>query len=318
MRLDQFVAQWLEGISRSFAQRAIQNHSIQVNDCSAKPSYKVKPQDRITLMLPYPPLPPAQPEDIPLTILYEDEALLVINKPAGLVCHPTPSHRTGTLYHRLLYAAQSWSSPSTSEPHLVHRLDAQTSGLLLVAKTKAAVYPLLQQFTERTIQRTYDAIVWGNTTTDQGTLTGPIGPAPNDEKRWAVVEDGKPSTTHFEVLERYGIATHIRCKLETGRTHQIRVHLSHLGHPLVGDMLYGGSSPATDLQQELSKTKEMLECMTRQALHARTLRFVHPTTQEAMQVESPWPEDFQKLHLLLQSFKPERNQKSTVHSSSIG
>ena len=293
-RLDVYLTHQVQNATRSKVQRAITDGSVLVNGARVKPSYAVSPGDRIEITLPHPPAPKAVPENIPLDIVYEDESLLVVNKPAGMVTHPAYAHYAGTLVNALLFHVRNLSGVNTElRPGIVHRLDKDTTGLMLVAKTDQAHHVLAKQFAARTIRREYWALVWGRFKDRRGTVEAPLGRSKRDRKKVAVVAEGKHAVTDYEVIEELGFLTLLSLKLRTGRTHQIRVHLAHIGHPVFGDPAYGGRSPAWG---GLSGTKVhqaagLLKVMNRQALHAKTIGFLHPTTGELMQFDSDLPAD---------------------------
>ncbi len=305
LRVDKFLANLLPFTTRSKIKNASQTGSISVNDKEVKVSHKVKPGDIVKLMLPYPPAPKLTPEKIDLDIRYEDEHLLVVHKPAGMVCHPSFGHWTGTLVHGLLWYFAQLPQPrgknEPSRPGLVHRIDKDTSGILVIAKKEFAMAHLSKQFFDRTSDRSYHAIAWGDVEEDTGTIIANIGRSRKDRKKYhaypADSDIGKHAVTHYEVLERFGVMTLIQCKLETGRTHQIRVHMKHIGHPLFNDVFYGGdrqlAGPKTKKYQQF--IRNCFEILPRQALHAKSLAFTHPETGERMSFDSEWPEDFQGL-----------------------
>ena len=308
IRVDVYLSMFIKNISRSRVKNAADANYIKVNGKPVKASYKIKPGDEVSIILPYPPSPELQPENIPLDIVYEDEDLIIVNKPAGMACHPGCGIYRGTLINALLYhfnkQCELFNDQTTIRPGLVHRLDKDTTGLLVIAKNEVAYNFIAKQFFERTTERNYYAFVWGNIKQDKGTITGNIARSMTDRKRFMVYEDGsqgKHAVTHYEVLERYGVCTLVKCKLETGRTHQIRVHFKYLGNILFGDRFYGGTrllrgKPSKAFQRFIA---ECLDIMPRQALHAKTLGFVHPTTREFMFFNSELPEDFK---LLLRRF----------------
>ena len=276
------MAEHLSDTSRHRVQLAIDAEYVRVNGQVVKASYKVRPLDVITLVMPYQRRGvEIKPEPIPLDIVYEDDDLLVVNKPAGLVVHPGHGNYSGTLVNALAYYLGRESVPGETDERLgllVHRIDKDTSGLLVVAKTDVAQIDLARQFFHHTIERRYWALVWGNIAEDSGTIDANIGRDPNDRLRFKVCSDpsqGKTAVTHFRVLERLGYVTLVECVLETGRTHQIRVHLSHLGHPIVGDFLYG---------------TEDARLPGRFALHSTYIRLVHPVTGQVVEGQSPLPE----------------------------
>ena len=304
LRIDKFLADHLSDTSRNRVQLAIAAEYVRVNDRIVKANYKVKPLDVITLMLPYRRRGiEIKPEPIPLNIVYEDDDLLVVNKPAGMVVHPGHGNYDGTLINALAFYLGREPYPEAGDERmglLVHRIDKDTSGLLVVAKTDAAQIDLARQFFHHTIQRRYQALVWGNLEEDEGTIDAPIGRDPNDRLRFKVCADetqGKHAVTHYKVLERFGYVTLVECRLETGRTHQIRVHMNHIGHPLFNDARYGGDRV---LKGPLyAKYKQFIDnCFAvcpRQALHAATLGFIHPTTKKEISLSCEIPSDMQAL-----------------------
>ena len=303
LRLDKFLTVRMEKCSRNRIQAAADSGSILVNGKAAKSSYKVKPLDRIQIVLPYPRREvEIIPEDIPLEIPYEDDDLLIVNKPAGLVVHPGHGNYSGTLVNALTYHLRNLPlfQEGDMRAGLVHRIDKNTSGLLVVAKNEQSHARLAKQFFDHTIGRRYVALVWGNFEEDEGTITGNIGRSPRDRQKMFVFEDGsdgKHAVTHWRVLKRYGYVTLVECRLETGRTHQIRVHMSWQGHPLFNDERYGGDRILKGTT--FSKYKQFIEncfaVMPRHALHAQSLGFVHPMTHEAVYFESELPDDFRAL-----------------------
>ncbi len=313
MRVDKFLVNFKPNISRTKIQNAADAGCLIVNGKAVKCSYKVKPDDKIQIMLPFPPPPELQAEDIPIEIIYEDKEVLLVNKTASMVVHPSLGHYSGTLVHALLWHFKQLPPPLLPQeyprPGLVHRIDKGTSGLLIIAKTEPAMTSLCKQFFDRTTGRLYHALVWGDLKAEGGTIIGNIGRSIRDRKIFMVYEDGsqgKHAVTHYRVLERFGIATLIECKLETGRTHQIRVHLKHIGHTLVGDSFYGGDKPSGNVQQS-QKIRQMvqniLEIMQRQALHAKTLAFEHPASGYRLSFDSEYPEDFYLLLEKLRKYK---------------
>lgn len=303
IRVDKYLATHLENTSRHRIQLAIKQEYIRVNDIVVKANYVVKPGDVITLVMPYERHEyEIRPENIPLDIVYEDGDLLVINKPAGLVVHPGHGHFSGTLVNALAWHLGMEGKDASDERLgiLVHRIDKDTSGLLVVAKNDEAQLGLAKQFFDHTIERRYVAIVWGNLKEDEGTIVGNIGRDPNDRLRFRVFEDGqngKHAVTHYRVLERFGYVTVVECRLETGRTHQIRVHFNHIGHPLFNDERYGGNQikEGTIYSKYRQFIQNCFDILPRQALHARTLGFVHPLTGTHLSFESPLPEDMASL-----------------------
>ncbi|MCR5827287.1 MAG: RluA family pseudouridine synthase [Bacteroidales bacterium] len=304
LRVDRYITDHMEQVSRHRVQLAIEAGYVRVNDKVVKANYKVKPLDVITIVMPYQRRGfEVAPENIPLDIVYEDDDLLVVNKPPGLVVHPGHGHITGTLVNALAYhlgISQGLDGEDDRMGILVHRIDKDTSGLLLVAKNEDAQMFLSRQFFYHTIERTYVALVWGNVAEDSGTIEGNIGRDPNDRMRFKVFpegDQGKTAVTHYKVLERFGYVTLVQCKLETGRTHQIRVHMNYIGHPLFNDDRYGGDRV---LKGPLyTKYKQFIDncfqIMPRQALHAKTLGFIHPTTRKEVFFDSEIPADMTAL-----------------------
>ncbi len=276
-RLDKFIADHSD-ISRSFAAKLAEDGRVSVNGKSADKKTKLKQGDEIIISVPEPELLEAQPQDIPLDIVYEDDCVIVVNKPQGMVVHPAPGNPDGTLVNGLLFHCSLSGINGVIRPGIVHRIDKDTSGLLIVAKTNEAHESLSAQLKERKAMRKYNCIVNGNIKEDGGTIDKPIGRHPIDRKKMAVIEGGREAVTHFKVLERFGQYTLVECTLETGRTHQIRVHMASIGHSIVGDPVYG-------IKKERFRTNGQL-------LHAKTIGFVHPVTGELMCFDSPLPDYF--------------------------
>ncbi|HBL74785.1 MAG: RNA pseudouridine synthase [Bacteroidetes bacterium GWF2_42_66] len=294
LRIDKFLTNRLENASRNRIQNAAEAGNIRVNGKPVKSNYKVKPDDIITIVMDYPRRElKIIAEDIPLNIQYEDDHLLVVNKPAGLVVHPGHGNYYGTLVNALAWHFRDLPLFNSDDPRpgLVHRIDKNTSGLLVVAKTEIAKNKLAMQFFERTTSRKYIALVWGNLADDEGTIVGNIGRSLKNRQVFTVFPDedrGKPAVTHYKVLERFDYVTLIECKLETGRTHQIRVHMQHLGHPLFNDDNYGGDVilRGTTFAKYKQFVNNCFHILPRQALHAKTLGFVHPETGQEMLFDS--------------------------------
>ncbi|QIB26270.1 RluA family pseudouridine synthase [Caloranaerobacter azorensis] len=282
-RVDSYLAKKLEEASRSYIKKLIKDGHIKVNNLQVKPKYVVNKGDVITVELPEPEKLELIPQDLPIEIVYEDEDVAVVNKPRGMVVHPAPGNYSGTLVNALLYHLESLSTINgVVRPGIVHRIDKDTSGLLMIAKNDFAHIELSKQLKEHSITRIYYALVEGNIKVDNGTINAPIGRHPVDRKKMAVTDrNSKRAITHFKVLERFGQYTLIEAKLETGRTHQIRVHMSHIKHPLVGDLVYG--SKKNEFKQE------------GQLLHAKVIGFIHPRTKEYMEFDSELPDYFKKV-----------------------
>ena len=299
LRIDKFLMGFIQNATRNKIQNAATNGDIYVNDVAVKSNYKVKPLDVIRLMLTHPPFDnTVLPEDIPLNIVYEDAALLLINKPPGFVVHPGHGNYTGTLVNALAFHFENLPMNSSERPGLVHRIDKDTSGLLVIAKTEQAMSFLAKQFEDKTSDREYIALVWGNVKEDSGTVEGNIGRHVKDRMQMAVFpegDQGKPAVTHYKVIERLGYVTLISCKLETGRTHQIRVHLKHIGHTIFNDARYGGDLilKGTTFTKYKQFVDNCFKTLPRQALHAKTLGFQHPTTKEYMSFDTELPKDMQ-------------------------
>ena len=300
MRLDHYLKHHIPNVTRTKLQSAIEAESVKVNDKTAKSSYKVKPLDVLTLSLPHPPRDTdILAENIPLTIVYEDDDLLLVNKPAGMVVHPAQGNWSGTLINALLYYFQNLPVGRNGEvrPGLVHRIDKDTSGLLLIAKTDYAMAHLARQFFEHSIERTYLALVWGEPKASNGTITGHTGRSARDRRVMDVFPDGsqgKHAVTHYKILKPLRYVSLVQCNLETGRTHQIRVHFQHIGHPLFSDATYGGDKilRGTTSGSYRAFVENCFAILPRQALHAKSLGFVHPRSKEWMQFDSELPEDF--------------------------
>ncbi len=301
LRIDKFLVNRIEKASRSRIQNAARAGNILVNDQAVKPNYKVKPGDRISVVVPEA-VPEFKliPENIPLDIVYEDAHLVVVNKRAGMVVHPGVGNYSGTLVNALLYHFQSLpdTSKENDRPGLVHRLDKNTSGIMVVARDEYAMMHLARQFFERSTDRKYYALVWGDFEESEGTVTGNIIRDPRNRKRMSISleeEIGKHAVTHYKVLQRFGYVTLIECKLETGRTHQIRVHLKHIGHPVFNDDLYDGNRivKGTVYTKYKQFVDNCFKVMPRHALHAKSLGFEHPDSGERMHFDSALPDDFQ-------------------------
>ena len=301
MRLDKYITSFIENTSRTKVQQAIEDGYVTVNGVVEKSSYRMMPDDFIEIELPVPPPPEAKPENIPVDIVYEDDHLLIVNKPAGMVVHPAYANWTGTLVNALMYHIDQLSEPEedTIRPGIVHRLDKDTSGLLVVAKNNQVHKELASYFKthKENIERTYWALIWGVPDKEEGTITGNIGRSPKDRKIMTVRGDGKgkEAATHYEVIEHFDHLTLVKLTLETGRTHQIRVHMQHEGHPVFGDPTYGGDTvrygPNTGSRKAMYKN--LFAKLERQCLHAKTLGFEHPVTRKWVQFDSELPADFQ-------------------------
>jgi 23S rRNA pseudouridine1911/1915/1917 synthase len=309
VRIDKFLMDRLPFATRTKIQAGIDAESVRVNEQVTKASYKIRPSDIITISLPHPPRDTeVLPENIPLTVVYEDDEVLVLNKPAGLVVHPAHGNWTGTLVNALVYHFQNlpvapgsvdYPVPRRGEirPGLVHRIDKDTSGLMVVAKTEFAMTFLARQFFDHSIERTYTALVWGAPNPPDGTITGYIGRSLKDRKVQVIYTDetkGKWAVTHYKTLDQIGHVTLLQCNLETGRTHQIRAHLKHIGHPLFNDAMYSGDQilRGNPVGSYRAFVENAFKLLPRQALHARSLGFVHPKTRAWMQFDSELPDDF--------------------------
>ena len=303
IRLDKWIAEQIEGYSRSAAQKLMENGSVLVNGASCAKNYKVKTGDSIEVPDMVEQSNEIIAEDIPLDIVYEDEDVLVLNKEAGMVVHPGHGHFSGTLVNALAHHLGISQGPDAEDERmgvLVHRIDKDTSGLLVVAKNDEAQLDLAKQFFVHSIERRYVAIVWGNLKDDEGTIIGNIGRDPNDRMRFKVFPEGdhgKHAVTHYRVLERFGYVTVVECRLETGRTHQIRVHFNWIGHPLFNDDRYDGSEirKGTIYAKYRQFIENCFKLLPRQALHAKTLGFVHPKTKQMVRFDSKLPDDMQAL-----------------------
>jgi len=317
LRIDKFLSNYLENTSRSRIQSAANAGNILSNGSPVKPNYRVKPGDIVSLVLPHPPRKiKLIPEDIPLDIIFEDEDVIVLNKQAGLVVHPGYGNYSGTLINALMYHLKDNPLFHSGEerPGLVHRIDKNTSGLLVVAKNELALNKLASQFFHKTSKRTYAALVWGDMKDEEGTIIGHLGRNPKNRKQMHVFPDGdqgKEAVTHYRVLERLGYVNLVECRLETGRTHQIRVHFQYLGHPLFNDPEYGGDRilRGTTFTKYKQFVQNCFDLIPGQALHARTLGFVHPSSGKDMLFDAPFPAGFssvlQKWHTYIQGRRDE-------------
>lgn len=299
LRVDKFLMNFIENATRNKIQQAAKEGHVWVNDTIVKSNYKVKAGDEVKVLFEHPPHEYLLvPEDIPIDVVYEDDVLLVVNKPAGMVVHPGHGNYSGTLINALIYHFENLPTNSNERPGLVHRIDKDTSGLLVIAKTEAAMTHLAKQFFDKTSQREYIALVWGNVEDDEGTIEGNVGRNPKNRLQMHVFpdgEEGKEAVTHYKVLERLGYVTLVSCRLETGRTHQIRVHMKYIGHTLFNDERYGGDKilKGTTFTKYKQFVENAFKVLPRQALHAKTLGFVHPVTGKQMYFDSEIPEDMQ-------------------------
>ena len=283
-RIDALLARLVPELTRSAAQRLLEEGLVTLGGVPVKKNRRTEPGEVYAALLPEPELPEPEPQDIPLDIVYEDADVVVVNKPRGMVVHPAPGHPDGTLVNALLWHCGASLSGVGGErrPGIVHRIDKDTSGLIIAAKNDYAHLALSAQLADRSLSRVYEAVARGEFREEAGTVDAPIGRHPTERKRMAVTERGsRPAVTHWEVIARYRGWTHIRCRLETGRTHQIRVHMAYIGHPLLGDMVYGAKKPERGLEG--------------QCLHARELKFLHPRTGEAIHLSTELPEYFQQV-----------------------
>ena len=297
LRVDKFLMNRIENATRNKIQQAAKAGSVRVNDVVVKSNYKVKGGDQVKVLFTHPPYENLLVgEDIPLDIVYEDDALVVVNKAAGMVVHPGHGNYNGTLLNALLYHFESLPLNANDRPGLVHRIDKDTSGLLVVAKTEKAMTHLAKQFFDKTSQRSYYALVWGDVKDDTGTIEGHIGRDLKNRLLMTVFPDGdqgKEAITHYEVVERFGYTTLVRCRLETGRTHQIRAHMKHIGHTLFGDARYGGDNilKGTTFTKYKQFVDNCFKLLPRQALHAQTLGFVHPISGKSMSFKNTLTND---------------------------
>ncbi|MCE2611417.1 RluA family pseudouridine synthase [Flavobacteriaceae bacterium D16] len=297
LRVDKFLMNFIENATRNKIQQAAKAGHIWVNGTPVKQNYRVKADDEVKVLFEHPPYEfLLVPEDLPLDVVYEDDALLLVNKPAGMVVHPGHGNYSGTLVNALAYHFEKLPVNSNNRPGLVHRIDKDTSGLLVVAKTEEAMTHLAQQFFDKTSEREYIALVWGSVAEDEGTVEGHIGRNPKNRLQMQVFpegEQGKPAVTHYKVLERLHYVTLVSCKLETGRTHQIRAHMKYIGHTLFNDARYGGDKilKGTTFTKYKQFVDNAFKLLPRQALHAKSLGFIHPTTGKSMHFEAEIPED---------------------------
>ena len=289
-RIDKCISNYLESLSRSYIQKIIKDGKASVNDAVVKANYKVKVDDKVQFEIPDCEEPDIPPQDIPLDILYEDKDILIVNKPKDMVVHPAPGHYEGTLVNAIMFHCKDELSGINGvlRPGIVHRIDKDTTGSIIICKNDEAHRKIAQQLKEHSITRKYRAIVYGRIMEEEGTVNAPIGRHPTDRKKMAINEkNGKPAVTHYKVLERFDKYTYIECQLETGRTHQIRVHMTSIGHPLLGDEVYGNAKCPFKLEG--------------QTLHAMTIGFIHPTTGEYVEYEAPLPEYFEHLLQILRT-----------------
>ncbi len=325
IRIDKFLNDRLQQVSRSRVQDAIKSGSITVGGKKVKPNYKIKPGDEIEIVVPHHYAGQqkfVKPQNIPLDIRYEDEHLLLVHKPAGMVVHPGVGNPDGTLVNALAYHFDFDALPvlegnSHQQVGLVHRIDKDTSGLLVVAKTEYAMSHLARQFFEHTIERRYVALVWGDFDEPKGTIRANVGRHPRFRQKHTVFQEGEGgrwAVTHYRVLESLYYVSLIECKLETGRTHQIRVHMKHMGHPLFNDLKYGGDQivKGTVFSKYKAFVENTFQIMPRQALHARSLEFTHPATKERMHFESDLPEDFQNALARWRRYLADRQAKNQL------
>jgi 23S rRNA pseudouridine1911/1915/1917 synthase len=316
LRVDKFLFNRLENVSRNKIQLAIRAGNVLVNGNTVKPNYRIKPEDLLTVVLPYPHREyEIIPENLPLNIVYEDEHLIVVNKEAGMVVHPAHGNYTGTLVNALCWHLKDVPLFQSGEirPGLVHRIDKETSGILVIAKTEMALTKLARQFFDRTTKRTYNAIVWGTFDPPQGTVTGNIGRCLKDRLKMQVFpdgENGKPAVTHYRMLEQLGYVSLIECRLETGRTHQIRVHMEYIKHPVFNDERYGGDKilRGTVFSKYKQFVENCFEIIPRQALHAKSLGFMHPESGDEMFFDSALPNDMLRLIEKWRNYIADRDQ----------
>ena len=295
VRIDKFISERMDGVSRSYIQKLIKDERVTVDLRPVKANYKVNEGERVEVTLPEPVSLDIEPQNISLDILYEDEDVLLVNKPKDMVVHPSVGHMDGTLVNALLYHCKDSLSSinGVMRPGIVHRIDKDTTGVLIVCKNDKAHNCIAEQLKVHSITRKYHALVWHNLAEDSGTIDAPIGRHPVDRKKMAINhKNGKPAVTHYKVLERFGNYTYVECELETGRTHQIRVHMTSIGHPLVGDPVYGPSRQPFKTQGQM--------------LHAKIFGFIHPTTGEYMEFETPLPDYFEDILEKLRNSKTVR------------
>lgn len=303
VRIDRFLMDRLANTTRTKIQDGMHLGFVLVNDKPVKPNYKIRPHDVITVSFPEPPRDTdVVPENIPLNIVFEDDQLLVVNKPAGMVAHPAYQNWSGTLVNALAYHFTKLPQMEGNEgrPGLVHRIDKDTSGLLVIAKTEQALTHLAKQFFDHTIERTYWALVWGEPVAEQGTINVHVGRSLKDRRittAFPAADFGRTAITHYKVLKKFRYVSLLECKLETGRTHQIRAHMKHLGHPLFNDVTYGGDQilKGTTFSKYRQFVENCFKIMPRQALHAKTLGFIHPVTKKHVQFDSELPDDFREV-----------------------
>lgn len=315
LRIDKFLMNKLPNVTRNRTQNAIKAGCVLVDDVQIKPNFKVKPGHQISIVLPEPPRSSEViPEDIPIDIVYEDDEIMVVNKPAGMVVHPGYANYTGTLVNALVHHFSKLPYPADQEPRpgLVHRIDKDTSGLLVIAKTDHAMTYLAKQFADHSIERKYRALVWGKPEQDKGTYTGYMARSPKDRRITAVFdnpEDGKKAITHYKVLEEFGYTSYLEFHLETGRTHQIRAHSKHHGNPIFNDPAYGGNKIVQG--PAFTKYKQFIQncfnALPTQALHAKTLGVYHPQTEEKMHFEAPLPAGFDEVLQKWRNFQEKLN-----------
>ncbi len=320
LRIDKFLMNRIENATRTKIQHAAEAGNIWVNNKPVKSNYKVKGNDVISILLPHPPRDKELiPQDIPINIVYEDEDLVIVNKEAGLVVHPGYGNYSGTLVNALMFKFKDLPLFKSGQmrPGLVHRIDKNTSGIIVLAKNEIALAKLAKQFFDRTTKRTYHALVWGDIKEETGTITGNIDRNIKDRKKMDVFPDGsqgKHAVTHYKVLERFGYVTLVECKLETGRTHQIRVHFEHIGHPLFNDEVYGGDKilKGTTFAKYKQFIQNCFEIMPRHGLHAKSLGFIHPSTGKEMFFDSEIAPDMQALIERWKTYSASRNNEEEI------